>query len=98
LSQRDNARWRLLPELDYTRQEDPMTDLANRLQTRAKLAQERVNFVERERQGLPPVLHFNYEMMLDGRTRQRAVNYALVRIRTVLGSTGSRRPRVVAAN
>ena len=68
------------------------------LQTRAKLAQERVNFVERERQGLPPVLHFNYEMMLDGRTRQRAVNYALVRIRTVLGSTGSRRPRVVAAN
>ncbi|HET7365536.1 MAG TPA: DUF3141 domain-containing protein [Burkholderiales bacterium] len=37
-------------------------------------------FVERERQGLPPVLHFDYEMVLDGRGLDKPVNYALVRI------------------
>jgi pimeloyl-ACP methyl ester carboxylesterase len=38
------------------------------------------NFVEHRQAGLPPVLHFDYEMVLDGRTLQRPVNYALVRI------------------
>jgi len=38
------------------------------------------NFVERNKQGLPPVLHFDYEMVVDGRTLARPVNYALVRI------------------
>ncbi len=38
------------------------------------------NFIEHERQGLPPVLRFDYEMVLDGRTLERPVNYALVRI------------------
>ncbi len=38
------------------------------------------NFVERNRQGLPPALHFDYEMVVDGRTLSRPVNYALVRI------------------
>jgi len=38
------------------------------------------NFLEHERQGLPPVLRFDYEMVLDGRTLERPVNYALVRI------------------
>src|SRR3954449_11327800 len=38
------------------------------------------NFVEHTRTGSPPVLHFDYEMVLDGRTLQRPVNYALVRI------------------
>ncbi|WP_205964509.1 DUF3141 domain-containing protein [Ramlibacter agri] len=37
-------------------------------------------FIERSRAGLPPVLHFDYEMVLDGRTLPRKVNYALVRI------------------
>ena len=37
-------------------------------------------FLEHERQGKPPVLHFEHEMVLDGRKRPRAVNYALVRI------------------
>src|SRR4249920_3432701 len=36
------------------------------------------NFLEHERQGLPPVLRFDYEMVLDGRTLERPVNYALV--------------------
>ena len=38
------------------------------------------NFVEHERQGLPPVLHFESEMLMDGRKFERPVNYALLRI------------------
>jgi pimeloyl-ACP methyl ester carboxylesterase len=38
------------------------------------------DFVERERAGKPPLLHFDYEVVLDGRTLARPVNYALVRI------------------
>ena len=54
-------------------------------------------FVERKRQGLPPVLHFDYELVLDGRTLERAVNYALVRIIPPQGTTvdPKRRPYVI---
>ena len=38
------------------------------------------NYLEHVQQGQPPVLHFEYEMVLDGRTFERPVNYALVRI------------------
>jgi pimeloyl-ACP methyl ester carboxylesterase len=38
------------------------------------------NFVEHERAGKPPLLVFDYDMILDGRTLERPVNYALVRI------------------
>src|SRR6185369_12878049 len=38
------------------------------------------NFVEHTREGLPPLLHFDYEMVVDGRKLAHAVNYALVRI------------------
>ncbi|MDF2463415.1 MAG: hypothetical protein K0Q43_1650 [Ramlibacter sp.] len=38
------------------------------------------NFIEHERQGLPPLLHFEYEMVMDGRWQDRPVNYALLRI------------------
>ncbi|MFO1312991.1 MAG: DUF3141 domain-containing protein [Burkholderiales bacterium] len=38
------------------------------------------NFLEHERQGLPPVLHFDYETVMDGRTFKRPVNYALLKI------------------
>jgi pimeloyl-ACP methyl ester carboxylesterase len=38
------------------------------------------NFLEHQRKGLPPVLRFDYEIVLDGRTFERPVNYALVRI------------------
>src|SRR3954451_3970762 len=37
-------------------------------------------FIERNREGLPPVLHFAYETIVDGRKLPRPVNYALVRI------------------
>ena len=38
------------------------------------------NFIEHERQGLPPMLHFAHETVMDGRTMERPVNYALLRI------------------
>ncbi|MBW6397657.1 DUF3141 domain-containing protein [Roseomonas sp. HJA6] len=38
------------------------------------------NFVEHEKAGCPPVLFFDYETVVDGRTLPRPVNYALVRI------------------
>ena len=37
-------------------------------------------FVEHERAGCPPVLVFEYEMLVDGRTLPRPCNYALVKI------------------
>ena len=38
------------------------------------------NFIEHTRQGFPPMLHFEYETVVDGRTFAKPVNYALVRI------------------
>ena len=38
------------------------------------------NYLERVQQGLPPVLHFEYETVVDGRALEQPVNYALVRI------------------
>jgi pimeloyl-ACP methyl ester carboxylesterase len=38
------------------------------------------NFLEHERAGKPPLLVFDYEMVVDGRQLHRPVNYALVRI------------------
>jgi len=38
------------------------------------------NYLAHERAGLPPVLHFDYETVLDGRGFERPVNYALLRI------------------
>jgi hypothetical protein len=38
------------------------------------------NFVEHERQGLPPLLHFEHELVMDGRELDVPVNYALLRI------------------
>jgi pimeloyl-ACP methyl ester carboxylesterase len=54
-------------------------------------------FVERMAQGLPPVLHFDYETVVDGRTLDRAVNYALVRIIPPAGVTvdPARRPYII---
>jgi hypothetical protein len=55
------------------------------------------NFIEHERQGLPPVLHFDYEMVMDGRSLERPVNYALLRIVPPPGVTVDvrRRPYVI---
>ena len=55
------------------------------------------NFIEHERQGLPPVLHFDYETVMDGRSLERPVNYALLRIVPPKGVTvdPKRRPYVI---
>jgi pimeloyl-ACP methyl ester carboxylesterase len=55
------------------------------------------NFVEHMRAGLPPVLHFEYETVIDGRRLPRPVNYALVRIVPPEGITvdPKRRPYVI---
>lgn len=55
------------------------------------------NFVENTLQGLKPVLHFDYETVLDGRQFDRPVNYALLRITPPEGVTvdDSRRPYVI---
>ena len=55
------------------------------------------NFVEHERQGLPPVLRFKHEMLMDGRKLKRPVNYALLRIIPPEGVTvdPERRPYVI---
>jgi len=54
-------------------------------------------FIEHTSAGLPPVLHFAYETVVDGRTLARPVNYALVRIVPPEGVTVDplRRPYVI---
>jgi pimeloyl-ACP methyl ester carboxylesterase len=54
-------------------------------------------FVERTAAGSPPVLHFEYETVVDGRKLVRPVNYALVRIVPPQGVTvdPKRRPYVI---
>lgn len=55
------------------------------------------NFIDHERQGLPPVLRFDYEIVMDGRSFKRPVNYALLRIVPPKGVTidPRRRPFVI---
>jgi pimeloyl-ACP methyl ester carboxylesterase len=55
------------------------------------------NFVQHTQAGLPPVLHFDYETVVDGRKLDRPVNYALVRIVPPDGVTvdPKRRPYVI---
>jgi pimeloyl-ACP methyl ester carboxylesterase len=38
------------------------------------------NYLEHVQRGQPPVLHFEHETVIDGRTLQKPVNYALLRI------------------
>ena len=43
-------------------------------------------FVEHEKEGCPPVLVFEWDMLVDGRTLPRPCNYALVRIKPPAGT------------
>ncbi len=54
-------------------------------------------FVEHEKAGKPPVLVFDYEIVVDGRTLEDPVNYALVRIKPPPGHATdlNKRPIVV---
>jgi pimeloyl-ACP methyl ester carboxylesterase len=55
------------------------------------------NFAERRQKGSPPVLHFEYETVVDARSFKRPVNYALVRIIPPEGVTvdSKRRPYII---
>jgi pimeloyl-ACP methyl ester carboxylesterase len=56
------------------------------------------NFVERASKGSEPVLHFDYDTVLDGRTFERPVNYALLRIKPPEGTTmtdPTKRPYII---
>jgi pimeloyl-ACP methyl ester carboxylesterase len=55
------------------------------------------NFMQHTIEGLPPVLHFAYETVVDGRKLSQPVNYALVRIVPPEGVTiyPKRRPYVI---
>jgi pimeloyl-ACP methyl ester carboxylesterase len=55
------------------------------------------DFIEHTKQGLPPVLTFEYDMISDGRTFERPVNYALLAIRPPAGVTidPKRRPYII---
>jgi pimeloyl-ACP methyl ester carboxylesterase len=54
-------------------------------------------FIAHHRAGLPPVLQFEYEVLLDARKFERPVNYALLRIVPPPGNTvdARRRPYVI---
>jgi pimeloyl-ACP methyl ester carboxylesterase len=55
------------------------------------------NFVEHERAGKPPLLAYDYEIVVDGRKLARPVNYALVRITPPAGVTvdETKRPFII---
>jgi pimeloyl-ACP methyl ester carboxylesterase len=55
------------------------------------------NFIEHTREGLPPVLTFEYDTIADGRQFARPVNYALVAIKPPAGVTidTKRRPYII---
>src|SRR5882672_6803259 len=55
-------------------------------------------YLEHERSGKPPVLAFDYEIIMDGRSLERPANYALARIKPPPGSPPTdpaKRPFVV---
>ena len=61
------------------------------------MRQRGINYLEHERAGKPPVLHFDYRMVMDARTFPRPVNYALVQIIPPDGMTvdPGRRPYII---
>jgi pimeloyl-ACP methyl ester carboxylesterase len=61
------------------------------------LRQRGSNYLAHDRAGKPPVLHFDYETVLDARQRPRPVNYALLRILPPAGVTvdPKRRPYLI---
>jgi pimeloyl-ACP methyl ester carboxylesterase len=54
-------------------------------------------FIENVQKGQPPLMHFEYETVIDGRTFERPVNYALLRIKPPEGVSidPERRPYVI---
>ena len=60
---------------------DYMVDTFQRMVLTTDVLRQRGNiYLEHGRAGNPPVLVFDYEMVMDGRKLERPTNYALVRI------------------
>jgi len=55
------------------------------------------NFIEHTRKGMPPVLNFEYDTIVDARHFERPVNYALVAIKPPAGVTvdAKKRPYII---
>lgn len=53
------------------------------------------NALEHERQGFPPVLKYEYETLIDGRTLPRPVNYVLFRIKPAGSDASNARMRPI---
>ncbi len=88
----------VMPWDAWTRWSNYAVDVAQRSVLFLDTLRERGNnFVEHSREGLKPVLHFEYETVLDARHFARPVNYALVRIVPPAGVTvdSKRRPYVI---
>jgi len=82
----------------WTQWSEYATDAAQRTILFWNTLRERGNdFLEHTREGMPPVLHFAYETVVDGRKLPRPVNYALVKIVPPEGVTvdPKRRPYVI---
>lgn len=68
---------------DFT---DYVTDFTQRMVLFLDVMRQRGNqFVEHERAGCPPVLAYEYDLIIDGSTLPNPVNYSLVRIRPPAG-------------
>jgi pimeloyl-ACP methyl ester carboxylesterase len=78
----------LTPADAWTQWQQYATDVAQRSILFLDTLRERGNeFVEHNQEGLTPVLHFDYETVVDGRELARPVNYALVKIVPPAGIT-----------
>ncbi|QEZ44135.1 DUF3141 domain-containing protein [Cupriavidus oxalaticus] len=78
----DDARQHPIAASDAFRQWwDYSVDFAQRWILYVDILRQRANnMLAHEEAGLPPLLHFDYEMLLDARTFERPANYALLRI------------------
>ena len=76
----DNTKWKIWS--DWQRHANEyIIDAAQRTIIFTDILRKRGNnFIQHIRNGQPPVLVFNYEMILNGKDFKRPVNYALVRI------------------
>jgi pimeloyl-ACP methyl ester carboxylesterase len=73
---------------------DYMTDVVQRSVLFWDTLRQRGNqFIAHQRAGLPPLLHFDYETVVDARSFERPVNYALLRIIPPKGVTVDPRRR-----
>jgi pimeloyl-ACP methyl ester carboxylesterase len=94
----DAVAWPLSPLDGFKQWADYATDAAQRSVLFWDALRQRGNqWLAHEQAGKPPVLHFEYETVLDARTFERPVNYALLRIVPPAGVTvdPAKRPYVI---